>query len=137
VGQIEGGLIQGLGFATMEELRRTDGRVETVSLADYKLPTPADLPSHEFDLLTDAPGTGPYGAKAIGELTNPLPPPAVANAVYHAVGARICTLPVTAERVRTALAAADPHGDAREALSTARPNVEFEAGLPEWREGSA
>jgi xanthine dehydrogenase molybdenum-binding subunit len=103
LGQIEGGLVQGLGFATMEEVRRTNGQVETVSLADYKLPTTRDVPPHAYDLLTDAPGTGPYGAKAVGELTNPLPPPAVANAVYAAVGARVCSLPVTAERVRAAL----------------------------------
>jgi CO/xanthine dehydrogenase Mo-binding subunit len=103
LGQIEGGLVQGLGFATMEEVRRVDGRVETVNLGDYKLPTSQDLPEHDLELITDAPGTGPYGGKAIGELTNPLPPPAVANAVYQAVGARVCTLPVSAERVRAAL----------------------------------
>jgi xanthine dehydrogenase molybdenum-binding subunit len=137
LGQIEGGLAQGLGFALMEEVRRTDGRVETVSLADYKLPTFADIPDHVFDLLTDAPGDGPYGAKAVGELTNPLPPPAIANAVHAAVGARLSTLPLTAERVRASLDPADARGDAREALSADHPEVEFEAGRPEWSEGRA
>ena len=82
--------------------------------------------------------------------SNPLAPPAIANAVYQAVGARVCTLPVTAERIRTARQAADArsdaaddlnaahaHGDAREVLSAAHPSVEFEAGLPEWSEGRA
>jgi CO/xanthine dehydrogenase Mo-binding subunit len=103
VGQLEGGLIQGLGFAVMEELRRSEGRVETVSLGDYKLPTVLDVPPHDYQLITDAQGVGPYGAKPIGELTTPLPPPAIANAVYRAVGVRVCTLPVSAERVRTAV----------------------------------
>ncbi|HYY89771.1 MAG TPA: xanthine dehydrogenase family protein molybdopterin-binding subunit [Chloroflexota bacterium] len=102
LGQIEGGLIQGLGFALMEEIRRAEGRVETVSLSDYKLPTALDLPEHACELIIDAAGVGPYGAKPIGELTNPLPPPAVANAVYDAVGARVCTVPLTAERIRAA-----------------------------------
>jgi len=102
-GQIDGGLMQGLGAALMEEVRRSDGRIETVSLADYKVPTVLDVPLHVAELITDAPGVGPYGAKSIGELTNPLPPPALANAVYAAVGARLTSLPLSAERVRDAM----------------------------------
>jgi CO/xanthine dehydrogenase Mo-binding subunit len=103
-GQLEGGLVQGLGLASMEDLRLSDdGRVETVSLADYKLPTARDTPAYVSEWITEAPGVGPYGAKSIGELTTPLAPPAISNAVYSAVGVRIVDLPVTAERVFEAL----------------------------------
>ena len=99
-GQLEGGLVQGLGLASMEELRLSeDGRVETVSLADYKLPTTYDTPAYVAEWITDARGVGPYGAKSIGELTTPLAPPAISNAVFDAVGVRIVDLPVTAEKV--------------------------------------
>lgn len=103
-GQLRGGLIQSLGSALMEDLGLgEDGRVATASLGEYKLPCALDVPACEIDLITDAPGDGPYGAKAVGELTNPLVPPAIANAVYAAVGVRIDVLPITAERVYRAL----------------------------------
>jgi CO/xanthine dehydrogenase Mo-binding subunit len=103
-GQLEGGLIQGLGFAVMEDLRLGDGgQVETVNLGEYKLPTFADIPRQSAVLITDAPGTGPFGAKSVGELTTPLLPAAISNAVFDAVGVRILDLPVTAEKVFMAL----------------------------------
>jgi CO/xanthine dehydrogenase Mo-binding subunit len=103
-GQLRGGLIQSLGAALMEDIGLdADGRVATASLGDYKLPCAMDSPPCEIELITDARGDGPYGAKAVGELTNPLVPPAIANAVYAAVGARIDELPITAERVYRAL----------------------------------
>jgi CO/xanthine dehydrogenase Mo-binding subunit len=105
-GQLEGGLVQGLGMATMEELRLGDGgRVETVSLGDYKMPTVRDIPPSAAAWITETPGSGPFGAKSIGELTTPLLPAAISNAVYDAVGVRIVDLPLTAERVFTALRA--------------------------------
>jgi CO/xanthine dehydrogenase Mo-binding subunit len=103
-GQLQGGLIQSLGSALMEDLGLgEDGRVATASLGEYKLPCAMDVPACEIDVISDAPGDGPYGAKAVGELTNPLVPPAIANAVYAAVGVRISALPITAERVYRAL----------------------------------
>ncbi|HEY1293393.1 MAG TPA: molybdopterin cofactor-binding domain-containing protein, partial [Chloroflexota bacterium] len=103
-GQLRGGLIQSLGAALMEDLGLgADGRVASASLGDYKLPCAMDIPPCEIELITDAPGDGPYGAKAVGELTNPLVPPAIANAVYAAVGVRIVELPITAERMFRAL----------------------------------
>jgi CO/xanthine dehydrogenase Mo-binding subunit len=110
-GQLAGGLIQGLGMACMEDLRLGDGgRVETASLADYKLPTSQDIATYESVWITDAPGTGPYGAKSIGELTTPLIPAALSNAVYDAVGVRIVDLPLSAERVYLALRALEGAG---------------------------
>jgi CO/xanthine dehydrogenase Mo-binding subunit len=98
-GQLEGGFIFGLGQALMEELRLEDGRVTTTNLGDYKIPTIADAPPLRLLLITDAPGPGPFGAKSAGELANPAVGAAIANAVDDAVGARVMSLPITAEKV--------------------------------------
>jgi CO/xanthine dehydrogenase Mo-binding subunit len=102
-GQIEGAMIQGLGMALMEELRHSDGRVETVGFHEYKIPTSCDVPPLENILITTGEGDGPYGAKAVAELALLPLPAAIANAVYDAVGVRITDLPVTAEKVYRAL----------------------------------
>ena len=102
-GQLEGGFIFGLGQAVMEELRVEDGRVVTANLGDYKLPTIADAPPLRIELITDHPGPGPFGAKSVGELANPAVGAAVANAVQDACGARVMTLPITSERIWSAL----------------------------------
>ena len=104
-GQIEGGLIQGLGFALMEELRTEDGRISTLSLGDFKLPTVQDIPPLTTVLLEDPVGPGPFRAKAIGEGSISPVAPAIANAVADACGVRIMDLPITAEKVYFALRA--------------------------------
>jgi CO/xanthine dehydrogenase Mo-binding subunit len=98
-GQINGGFVTGLGLALTEELVSDDGRIVSAHLGDYKLPTIADVPRLETVLVESAGGTGPYGAKAIGELANNATPAAIANAVADAVGVRVWSLPVTAEKV--------------------------------------
>jgi CO/xanthine dehydrogenase Mo-binding subunit len=98
-GQLEGGFVFGLGQAVMEELHVEDGRVMTANLGDYKLPTIADVPPLTLELLTDHPGPGPFGAKSVGELANPAVGAAVANAVHDACGARVMSLPITAEKI--------------------------------------
>jgi len=102
-GQLEGGFAFGLGQAVMEELVIVDGRVVTTNLGDYKIPTIADVPKLRLVLITDAPGPGPFGAKSVGELANAAIVGAVANAVADAVGARVMSLPITAEKVFAAL----------------------------------
>ena len=102
-GQLEGGFVFGLGQAIMEELRLEDGRVVTANLGDYKIPTIADVPPLRIELITDHPGPGPFGAKSVGELANPAVGAAVANAVQDASGARVMTLPITAEKIWGAL----------------------------------
>jgi CO/xanthine dehydrogenase Mo-binding subunit len=98
-GQLEGGFVFGLGQAVMEELRLEDGRVVTANLGDYKIPTIADVPPLQIVLITEHPGPGPFGAKSVGELANPAVGAAVANAVEDAAGARVMSLPVTAEKI--------------------------------------
>jgi CO/xanthine dehydrogenase Mo-binding subunit len=103
-GQIEGAVMQGIGYALSEELVVDEGRVTSVSLGDYKIPTIQDIPALHTLVLASESGPGPYHAKGIGE--NPIGPvaPAIANAVADAVGVRIRDLPITAEKVHRALA---------------------------------
>ena len=105
-GQLAGGFAFGLGPALTEELRVEQGRVTTANLDTYKLPSVADVPPLRLVLITDDPGGGPYGAKSAGELANVSIAPAIANAVHDAVGVRITSLPITAEKVFAALSAA-------------------------------
>ncbi len=106
-GQLEGGWVYGLGMALTEDLALEDGRVRAANLGDYKLLTIADVPPLKIVHLSDHHGAGPYGSRSSGELLNPGVPAAVANAVADASGARINSLPITAERVWSALQATD------------------------------
>ena len=104
-GQVNGGVVQGIGYALQENLAVEDGRVTTASFADYKIPTMADLPELRTVLLDEqnGGGWGPYQVKGIGEQSNSQAAPAIANAVADAVGVRVRDLPVTAEKVYQAL----------------------------------
>ena len=102
-GQINGAVLQGVGYALMEELEVDEGQVTTLSFGDYKIPTINDIPELQTVLLESDTGTGAYRTKGIGE--NPISPvaAAIANAVEDAVGVRIRDLPITAEKVYRAL----------------------------------
>ena len=108
-GQIEGGLIQGLGYGLMEEIMTEDGQIATLSLGDYKLPTVKDIPELVTVLLEPGAGPAPYQSKGIGESSNIPVAAAIANAVADAVGVRITDLPITAEKVFAALSARRGH----------------------------
>jgi CO/xanthine dehydrogenase Mo-binding subunit len=105
-GQINGGVLMGIGGAMMEELRFEDGRSIDVSLADVKMPTMPDAPPLETVLVESGEGTSVYNVKSIGESPLLAVAPAIANAIRDATGVRLHTLPMTAERVRAALNAA-------------------------------
>ncbi|MPZ15171.1 MAG: molybdopterin-dependent oxidoreductase, partial [Chloroflexi bacterium] len=97
-GQVEGSVVQGIGYALMEELATEQGRITTSSLGEYKLPTLEDIP----DLVTinvQSTGPGPFNAMGIGE--TPIVPTAaaIANAVADAIGAPVTQLPILPERV--------------------------------------
>ena len=102
-GQIEGGMIQGLGYALMEELELEDGHISNLSFGDYKIPTSADIPTMETVLIQGDVGPAPYESKGIGESSNIPVAGAIANAVFDAVGVRITDLPVTADKVLSKL----------------------------------
>jgi CO/xanthine dehydrogenase Mo-binding subunit len=102
-GQINGAVVQGIGYALMEELRMEEGRVTSLSFGDYKVPTLVDVPKLTTVLLESDAGTGPYQTRGIGE--GPIIPvaAAIANAVADAVGVRITDLPLTSEKIYSAL----------------------------------
>jgi CO/xanthine dehydrogenase Mo-binding subunit len=99
-GQINGGFVTGLGYALMEEMPVSDGHVETLSFADYKIPTMMDVPELTAVYLPEVPsGPTPYQGKSVGETHNPAVGGAIANAIADAVGVRLHDLPATAEKV--------------------------------------
>ena len=102
-GQIEGGTIQGLGYALMEEMIHKNGVVVNSNLGDYYVPTSLDIPEMK-SIIVEYPGAlGPFGAKAVGEPPIVLPAPAIVNAIDNATGVRINEIPATPERVLLAL----------------------------------
>ena len=98
-GQIEGALVQGLGFTLMEHLESENGRISTLNLGDYKLPNILDLPELITVLVDKGPGSLPYDGKGIGEASLAPVSPAIANAIADAIGVRITDLPITAEKI--------------------------------------
>jgi CO/xanthine dehydrogenase Mo-binding subunit len=97
-GQVEGGVVQGFGFAVMEELRVEEGRVLNPHFGEYKMPCIADIPESKLVFL-DATGPGPYNAKALAEHSLIPTAAAIGNAIYDAVGVRVTSTPITAEKV--------------------------------------
>ena len=102
-GQIEGGIVQGIGYALMEEMKFSYGKPVNDSLLDYKLPTSMDVPEIKAVILEEPDTQGPYGAKGVGEPPIVATAAAIANAFEDATGIRIKKLPLTPERVLAAL----------------------------------
>jgi len=99
-GQIEGGLAQALGYAVCEDMVYDDaGRLLTTRFGDYRIFQADEMPELEAILVPTYEPSGPFGAKAVAEIPMDGVAPAVANAVYHAVGVRLRSLPLTPERV--------------------------------------
>lgn len=105
-GQVEGGIAQGLGFALLEDLVYEQGQIINPNFIDYSVPRFMNVPK-EIDcaFIEAGDSEGPYGAKGIGELPFGPVAPAIGNAIYDAVGVRITSLPITAERLLKALQA--------------------------------
>lgn len=107
-GQIEGGLAMGMGFATTEEMVFDRGRTVNPSFIDYKIPRATDVPLLVPALKEKPCDQGPFGAKAIGEGTTVGVAPAIANAIYDAIGVRIKDLPLRPEKILQALRSGTP-----------------------------
>ncbi|HEX7926220.1 MAG TPA: molybdopterin cofactor-binding domain-containing protein, partial [bacterium] len=103
VGQVQGGVVQGIGMALSEALIYRDGRIANAGFLDYKLPSALDVPRIETLLVEKPAVDGPFGAKGIGEPPIVPPPAAIANAIYHATGVRVASLPITPEKLRLAI----------------------------------
>jgi CO/xanthine dehydrogenase Mo-binding subunit len=102
-GQVEGGVVQGLGYALVEEHAVAEGRILNDQFSTYIIPTPMDTPEIRSILVEHAYPWGPYGAKGLGETPIIAVAPAVTAAIFHASGARLHELPATPERVFAAL----------------------------------
>ncbi len=105
-GQLEGGALQGLGYATSEAVvLDAQRRMRNDRLTNYIIPTTLDAPPMETVLVEFPFADGPFGAKGIGEIPHDVPAPAVAAAIEQATGAVLDTLPMTPEAVLAALEA--------------------------------
>ena len=105
-GQLQGGIVQGIGWALNEEyFYDQDGRLRNASLLDYRMPTALDLPMIET-IITEVPNPGhPYGVRGVGEVSIIPPPAAISNAIHDAVGVRMRELPMSPPKVQKAIAA--------------------------------
>ena len=102
-GQVEGGSAQGIGWATTEDFKIKDGKVQTPNLTTYLLPTALDSADVETTIVEKPEPEGPWGAKGIGEPSIIPTAGAVANAVSNAIGIQMNEIPLTPERVLNAL----------------------------------
>ena len=102
--QIEGGVVMGVSNGIFESFSYRDGRIENGSLAGYKVATIQDVPEIIPIIVESVHNEAPYGAKGVGEPAAAATSPAIANALYDAIGVRITDLPLTPEKVLTALA---------------------------------
>ncbi|AGL00671.1 xanthine dehydrogenase family protein molybdopterin-binding subunit [Desulfoscipio gibsoniae] len=106
-GQLDGGTGQGIGFALYEDtiISTENGKMVADGFDKYKIPSILDMPDNESLLVEEEDPTGPFGAKSVGESGIFLQAPAIANAIYDAVGVRIRDVPITPERIMSALKA--------------------------------
>ncbi len=104
-GQIDGGVMMGVGYALFEELQQSEGRLLNDHLAQYMIPLAWEAPEIEHLIVEVAEPTGPFGAKGVGEPATSPTAPAIANAITDAIGLRLYEIPMTPERVWRALEA--------------------------------
>lgn len=112
-GQIEGGVVQGMGYALMEELKVVDGRCLNPGFTDYLIPSAVDAPVVESILVELPYSRGPHGAKGVGEPALIPAAAAVANAVSFACGHRFTHVPITPERLLAELEGAAARAETR------------------------
>src|ERR1051326_3261361 len=102
-GQIEGGCLQAVGWATIEEIKMKDGGYQNDRLATYLIPTALDAPRIRTILVENPYSRGPFGAKGIGELPMDGPAPAIVAAIHDATGVWLDEIPATPEKILKAL----------------------------------
>ncbi len=102
-GQIEGSVYMGLGQALQEEMVWNKGRLMNPTLLEYRIPSTLETPEIESIIVESIDPEGPFGAKEAGEGSLAATIPAIANAIYDAVGVRVNTLPITPEKILAAL----------------------------------
>ncbi|MBI4321580.1 MAG: xanthine dehydrogenase family protein molybdopterin-binding subunit [Chloroflexi bacterium] len=103
-GQVLGAVAQGIGYALTEEMKIVDGRLRNPTYERYDIQRAPDMPPVTVEFVESIDPNGPFGAKGLAEPALVPTAPAIANAVYDAIGARITELPITPEKVLAALA---------------------------------
>ena len=107
-GQIQGGVVQGIGWALNEEYyMNADGQMDNSSLLDYRMPTSLDLPMIDTVIVEVANPAHPYGVRGVGEVSIVPPMAAIANAIHDAVGVRMDELPMNPASVTMAMQGAN------------------------------
>lgn len=112
-GQMDGQVFSGMGQTIFEECIMDNGQVLNPSLLDYKLPRPFEVPEVEHIIVETIDPYGPYGAKEVGQGPIQCTTQAIANAVSNAIGYPIKELPITPERVLTAIRQKKRKGESR------------------------
>jgi CO/xanthine dehydrogenase Mo-binding subunit len=107
-GQIEGGASHGIGYALSEEYVYDQGRLLNSNFMDFRMPTSLDHPEYQIALVEEQLDGGAFGAKGVGEPPTIPTAPAIANAIFDAVGVRIRQLPITPERVHREMRRSGP-----------------------------
>jgi CO/xanthine dehydrogenase Mo-binding subunit len=102
-GQVEGGVMMGLGNALTEHFIVKDGYVVTDRLSRYRMPSIVNTPEITSIVVEHPTKEGPYGAKGVGEIVSIPTTPAITNAIYNAVGVRVDRLPVDQEQILWAI----------------------------------
>ena len=102
-GQVEGGIVMGLGFALMEDFTLRKGVPDKTTLTRYRIPTTQEMPQMMPIVVEHPTADGPYGAKGVGEITSIPTAPAITNAIYDAVGVRVFSLPATPQVILAGL----------------------------------
>jgi CO/xanthine dehydrogenase Mo-binding subunit len=97
LGQVEGGVVMGVGHALLENFITKDGYVVTDRMSRYRIPSIMHTPEITAIIVEHPTADGPYGAKGVGEIVTIPTPPAITNAIYNAVGVRFDSLPVDQE----------------------------------------
>lgn len=99
-GQMQGGMLQGLGFAYLEKMTGINGKLAQLNLTDYTIPTPVDTPEMEIDFVENPYEFGPFGAKCAGELPLSGIAPALAEAAEQALSVNVTKAPMTPEYLK-------------------------------------
>ena len=115
-GQLEGSWHMGLGQAMSEQLKYFNGLILNSNFLDYKIPTSLDTPPIHTNIIETADPEGPFGAKECGEGALHPVIPAIANAIFDAVGVRITKLPVSAEDVLSKIKSSEISYAAKESM---------------------
>ncbi len=110
-GQIDGGVMMGIGYALTERFVVEDGYVKSDNLAKYKIPDISYTPRITSIIVEHPTSEGPFGAKGVGEITSIPTAPAIANAIYNAVGLRFFSLPIDRDAIMGAFVSVKRRGD--------------------------